>query len=80
MMHVPTGANLVIKSELEYMEAVRTALRKAGLPLTHASNAPNYDHYVACAEVIGDGDVVAQRAADGKIRILVRAKASAAAH
>lgn len=64
---------MVIKNEREYFDAVRAALLEAGLPPAHSAEAPDYDDYVVCAEVVGDGDIVADRSADGRVRILVRA-------
>jgi hypothetical protein len=70
---LPPGVGPVIKSKNEYHNAVKAALRAAGLPASFESEAPEYESYLACADLIGDGEVVAERSSEGRVRILVSA-------
>jgi hypothetical protein len=70
---LPAGVGSVIKNKREYHSAVKAALRHAGLPISYQTEAPEYASYLACADLVGDGEIVAERSPEGRVRILVYA-------
>jgi hypothetical protein len=58
-----------IKSEQEFWEAVRRDLHKVGL--AEADDDVTYLNYVLCAELVGEGDIVAERLPNGNARVFV---------
>jgi hypothetical protein len=63
----------MIKTLSEYREAVQNALAPFGLSESEDDILSGYEDYISCAEILGDGDVIAERDDDGDVRVYVRA-------
>ena len=66
----------MIKSEQEFWKAVRSALHKVGL--STPDQDVSYQNYLLCAELVGEGDIVAERLPDGSAKVFVSAASVAA--
>jgi hypothetical protein len=61
----------MVRSFDEYRDAVAKALAPYGLRETEEQSRKSYQDYLSSIDVVGDGDLIAERNHDGEVRIFL---------
>ena len=64
-----------MKTFVQYRKAVLAALAPFGKTETEQQSVDGYKEYLACVEILGDGEIVAEPDETGEVRVYVKAGA-----